>query len=86
MQLFKRSLHYVARRIAAHVSSNFHFAELSKSITTKSIVLYDFNRWGTRKTNRKVKIALIFDMDSKIEETLAPLRARVKEQVSAIWI
>nr|XP_012230165.1 PREDICTED: glycine--tRNA ligase [Linepithema humile] len=81
MQLFKRSLYHIARGVAAHVSSNLQLANLSKSITTKSSVLHDFSRWGTRKANRKVKIALTFDiMDSKIEETLAPLRARVKEQ------
>jgi DNA repair photolyase len=70
-----------------HVSNNFQFVKFSKSITTKSTILYDFSWWSTKRTNRKVKIAFTFDiMDSKIEEALAPFRAKVKEQVSAIWI
>lgn len=85
---FKRNLYHIARNVAHHALNNLQLVKLPiKSIATKSTVLYDFSQWGTKKANRKVKIALTFDiMDSKIEKTLAPFRAKVKEQVSAIWM
>lgn len=46
------------------------------------------NQWGKNKNHRNVKLQWYFDTmaDAKIEEILAPLRSKVKEQVSSTWI
>lgn len=54
-----------------------------------SITYHYFQKpiWGSKKSHRKIKIQslLLQEMaDPKIEETLAPLRAAVKEQVSVV--
>lgn len=88
MRLFRRGLHHIARRVAVHrVSRDVPLARPPVRGVAATVSLLDFSRWGTRKANRNLKIALALDMtDPKIEETLAPLRASVKEQVSAIWM
>ena len=68
------------------MSSDVPLTKPSVRSVAATASLLDFSRWGTKKTNRNLKIALALDMtDPKIEEVLAPLRASVKEQVSAIW-
>lgn len=81
MQLLKRSLYCIARRTEAyHVFSNFLLTELPVRNVVTTASLLDFSRWGTKKANKKLKIALALDMtDPKVEEVLAPLRANVKE-------
>lgn len=81
-------MHHIARGIAAHrVSSDVPLARPPVRGVAVTASLLDFSRWGTKKANRNLKIALALDMtDPKVEETLAPLRASVKEQVSAIWM
>lgn len=87
MQLLRRGLHYIARRVAIHRVSDIPFARPPVRGVAVTASFLDFSRWGTRKANRNLKIALALDMtDPKIEEALAPLRASVKEQVSAIWM
>ncbi|KYN13767.1 PREDICTED: glycine--tRNA ligase [Trachymyrmex cornetzi] len=82
MRLLRRGLHYIARRVAVHrVSSDVPLARPSVRGVSITASLLDFSRWGTRKANRNLKIALTLDMtDPKVEEVLAPLRASVKEQ------
>lgn len=82
MQLIKRSLHYIACRVGAyHVSSNLSLIRLPVRNVVTTASLLDFSRWGTKKANRKLKIALALEiMDPKVEEALASLRANVKEQ------
>lgn len=88
MQLLKRSLYYIARRIGArYIFSNLSLIKLPVRNVAITASLFDFNQWGTKKANRKLKIALVLDMmDPKAEEALTKLRADVKEQVSAIWM
>ncbi|EFN67695.1 Glycyl-tRNA synthetase [Camponotus floridanus] len=82
MQLLKRSLHHIARRIRAHlVFSNPSLIRLPVRNVATTVSLFDFSQWGTKKANRKLKIALALDMmDPKVEEALTKLRADVKEQ------
>lgn len=81
-------MHSIARRVAVHrVFSDVPFTRPPARGVAVTATFLDFSRWGSRKANRNLKIALTFDMtDPKIEEALAPLRASVKEQVSAIWV
>lgn len=42
--------------------------------------------WGSKKKHRSIKLDFPFKMtDPKLEEELAPLRAKVKEQVCYIY-
>lgn len=69
-----------------HVSNGVSLVKPPVRSVAATASLLDFSQWGTKKANRKLKIARLFDMtDPKVEEVLAPLRANVKEQVSAIW-
>lgn len=88
MRLLRRGLHHIAHRVAVHrVSSDVPLARPPVRGVAVTASLLDFSRWGIRKANRNLKIALALDMtDPKVEEALAPLRASVKEQVSAIWM
>jgi len=88
MRLLRRGLHHIARRVVAHrVSGDVPLAKPPVRGVAATASLLDFSRWGTRKANRNLKVALALDMvDPKVDEALAPLRASVKEQVSAIWM
>lgn len=53
--------------------------------TLRSLCVSHFlnNKWGTKKKHRNIKLNIITDnmVDPQTEEILAPLRAKVKEQV-----
>ncbi|XP_033325114.1 glycine--tRNA ligase isoform X1 [Megalopta genalis] len=81
MQLISRNLHFLCRTIARGTCKNIviHTQPLRKF--TVSARLADFSNWGTKKSNRFVKIQIFCDMsDPKIEAILSPLRASVKAQ------
>lgn len=56
-------------------------------VTRNFVILpVSFQKWGSKKKNREIKLHFPLDTmaDPKIEEILAPLRAKVKEQVKII--
>ncbi|XP_031827407.1 glycine--tRNA ligase [Nomia melanderi] len=81
MQCISRNLYFLCRVTARGVCKNIVIYKQPLRKFTASTRLADFNKWGTNKQHRKVKIQIVQDMsDPKIEEILSPLRASVKEQ------
>lgn len=88
MQLLGRASHQVASRLATYsLPKHVPLGRPPVKSVATTVSLLDFSRWGIKKANRKLKIALALDMtDPEVEGALAPLRASVKEQVSSIWM
>lgn len=70
-----------SRLIATTYTYSYTNSVFKRSITLLNCV--NQQQWGKNKKHRNVQLNLYFDSmaDPKIEATLAPLRANVKEQV-----
>lgn len=64
------------------VTKFYNQSSWKRSLTISSVCSVTESNWGSKKQHRKVKLNFPLDLsDPKIKETLAPLRANVKQQV-----
>ncbi|XP_029034569.1 glycine--tRNA ligase [Osmia bicornis bicornis] len=84
MQFISRNLYLFYRETAHATCKSILIKQFVRGFTVTTRLTsskWDYNTWGTKKQNRKVKIQILPDMsDPKIEEILTPLRESVKEQ------